>query len=141
MDRVLWAITYLRKSGLIESVSWGIFQITERGRELLEEQPKTIGLKDLERYPEYLEFKGKGRQGSSEKDVPTPQETPEEELQRLFGAARSRLENDLLEAFKELSPISFERVVLNSWWLWDMAGRSKTLRAPRRKRGTTVSMA
>lgn len=31
MDRVLWAITYLRKSGLLESVSWGVFRITERG--------------------------------------------------------------------------------------------------------------
>jgi len=40
MDRVLWAITYLRKSGLIESVSWGVFQITERGRALLAEKPE-----------------------------------------------------------------------------------------------------
>src|SRR5271155_284835 len=54
MDRVLWAITYMRKSGLIESISWGVFRITERGRALLSEKPKDLTAKDLERYPEYL---------------------------------------------------------------------------------------
>jgi restriction system protein len=113
MDRVLWAITYLRKSGLIESVSWGVFRITDRGRDLLKEQPRTLGLKDLERYPEYLEFKGRSGRGATEIETSASQETPEEAFQRLFSSIRERLEGELLDAFKASSPIFFEKVVLN----------------------------
>lgn len=116
MDRVLWAITYLRKSGLIESVSWGVFRITDRGRSLLNENPRTIVLKDLERYPEYLEFKGgrnKPEGRTQEPELATPQGTPEEELQRTFEAIRKRLEVELLDAFKTSTPTFFEKVVVS----------------------------
>jgi restriction system protein len=115
MDRVLWAITYLRKSCLLESVSWGVFRITERGKALLAERPKTISLKDLERYPEYLDFKGRGKSEGKpqEVDSTTAQGTPEEELQQIFNAIRKRLEADLLDALKTSSPTFFEKVVVS----------------------------
>jgi restriction system protein len=115
MDRVLWAITYLRKSGLLESVSWGVFRITERGLSLLAERPKSLGLKDLERYPEYLEFKGRGKVEGKLLEVETPaaQQTPEEELERIFRAIRQRLEVELLDALKTASPTFFEKVVVS----------------------------
>lgn len=119
MDRVLWAITYLRKSKLIESVSWGVFRITDRGRVLLSEQPKSLGLKDLERYPEYLEFRrgtkpvATSSDSAIEAESIASQETPEEELQRLFQSIRSSLESELLDAFKNATPIFFEKIVLN----------------------------
>ena len=112
MDRVLWAITYLRKSGLLESVSWGVFKITDRGRALLSEKPKRLGLKDLERYPEYLEFKGRGQKSNNEAEIAVSQETPEESLEKLFGSVRNRLETELLDAFRACSPAFFEKVVL-----------------------------
>lgn len=123
MDRVLWAITYLRKSGLLESISWGVFRITARGKALLAENPKTLDLKDLERYPEYLEFKGRSKAGAKSQEQgadPTAtqegpeevQETPEEELERTYTAIRTRLEGELLDALKTSSPIFFEKVVL-----------------------------
>ena len=114
MDRVLWAITYLRKSLLIESVSWGVFRITDRGRELLSTKPKSLGLKDLERYPEYLVFKGRGSARETElPEIITSQETPEESLQRLFASIRSSLESELLDSFKAASPTFFEKIVLS----------------------------
>lgn len=112
MDRVLWAITYLRKSGLLKSLSWGVFQITTRGREVLAGKPKTLGLKDLEKYPEYLEFKGKASVKNVVHEVAAAQETPEEGLQRQFTAIRQRLEGELLDALKASSPTFFEKVVL-----------------------------
>jgi len=114
MDRVLWAITYIRKSKLIESVSWGVFRITDRGRSLLAETNHTIGLKDLERYPEYLEFKGKSHRPPSTPitEDPSSQETPDEELERLVKSIRTSVEAELLEAFKIASPIFFEEIVL-----------------------------
>jgi len=112
MDRVLWAITYLRKSGLIKSLSWGVFQITDRGRELLAEKPKDITAKDLERYPEYLEFKRKGKIEGTQHDAPA-QESPEEELNKTFSAIRKGLEVELLDALKSSSPMFFEKVVVS----------------------------
>lgn len=114
MDRVLWAITYLRKSGLIESVSWGVFRITERGKKLLAERPTTLSIKDLERYPEYLDFKGRSKSEGKpqESDPANAQGTPEEELQQISSAIRKRLEADLLDALKTSSPTFFEKAVV-----------------------------
>lgn len=112
MDRVLWAITYLRKSGLIESVSWGVFRITVRGRELLISEPRKLSLRDLEKYPEYVEFKRRAAPKGVIVEVVPSQETPEEELQRMFTAIRTRLEGELLDAFKAATPIFFEKIVL-----------------------------
>ncbi len=113
MDRVLWAITYLRKAGLIKSLSWGVFQITDRGRALLAEKPKDITAKDLERFPEYLEFKRKGKIEGKQLDTPATQESPEEELNRTFSAIRKSLEVELLDALKSSSPTFFEKVVVS----------------------------
>lgn len=115
LDRVLWAITYLRQSSLLEPVSRGVFRITERGRVLLAEKPKTLGMKDLERYPEFLDFKARSRTGShgQEAEAAATQQTPEEELERTFLAIRKRLEVDLLDAMKTASPTFFEKVVVN----------------------------
>ena len=47
-NRVSWASTYLRKAGLLRTVRRGSFQITDRGREVLDSKPSTIDLKFLE---------------------------------------------------------------------------------------------
>ncbi|MBV8632487.1 MAG: restriction endonuclease [Silvibacterium sp.] len=112
MDRVLWAITYLRKARLIESISRGVFKITERGKTLLAEKPRDLTAKDLERYPEYLEFARKGRVEGKQPDT-TTQESPEEELNRIFNAIRKNLEIELLDALKTSSPTFFEKVVVS----------------------------
>ena len=93
----------------------GVFKITDRGRSLLAENPKSLSAKDLERYPEYLEFKGKGKAEGKvqELDSPMTQGTPEEELERTFNAIRKRLEGELLDALKTSTPTFFEKVVVS----------------------------
>lgn len=57
-NRVGWASTYLKKAGLLESPSRGVFQITGRGRELLAEPPDSIDIAFLEsRFQEIVEFR------------------------------------------------------------------------------------
>jgi len=135
MDRVLWAITYLRKSVLIESVSWGVFRITDRGRDLLKVSPKTLTLRDLERYPEYLQFKGRSARGITEVETTSSQETPEEEFQRLFAATRNRLEEDLLDEFKASSPTFFEKIVLTLLVAMDYGGSIEDAASTTRRTG------
>ena len=71
--------------------------------------------KVLERYPEYLEFKGRGRSENKhiEIELPTTQQRPEEELERNFTAIRQRFEIELLDALKTTSPTYFEKVVVS----------------------------
>ena len=118
LDRVLWAITYLRKAGLLVSVSWGVFQITDRGRALLAKNPAELGIRDLEQYPEFLEFKGRSRASARtpEAEAIATQGSPEEELvhrlKHTYDLLRAGLESELLDAFKTASPTFFEKAVV-----------------------------
>jgi restriction system protein len=55
-NRLGWTSTHLKKAGLITSTRRGYFCITERGRELLKQNPSKIDVKLLKQYPEFREF-------------------------------------------------------------------------------------
>lgn len=58
-NRVGWAVTYLRKAGLLATVKRGSFRLTERGRLVLADGPSRIDLKFLQsRFSEIAEFRG-----------------------------------------------------------------------------------
>jgi restriction system protein len=65
-NRVSWANTYLKKAGLLRSERRGYFSITERGKDVLLQHPKSIDVKFLAQFPEFQAFKGasKGESGS-----------------------------------------------------------------------------
>src|SRR5260221_33446 len=52
-NRVGWAITYMRQAELLNRLSRGIVQITERGREVLASKPEKLSKKYLLRFPEF----------------------------------------------------------------------------------------
>ena len=54
-----WATTYLKKCKLLESTKRGCFKITERGIEVLNQNPSKIDCHFLEQFPEFHEFKTK----------------------------------------------------------------------------------
>ncbi len=66
-NRVGWARTYLKKSGLLESTKRGYFRITKRGLEVLEQNPSQINVKFLEQFPEFTQFKTSKRQKKEKK--------------------------------------------------------------------------
>jgi len=49
-DRTHWALTYLKHANLLESTKRGFFRITERGREVIKQQPKQIDDKFLSQF-------------------------------------------------------------------------------------------
>lgn len=108
----------MKKAGLLETTRRGFYQITDRGRDLLEKQPKTINVKLLRQYPEFLEFeKPKGTRSS---DKATEQKasseispaTPLEQLEAAYENLRDELANELLARLKKVSPAFFEKVVV-----------------------------
>jgi len=118
VNRVGWASTYMKKAGLLEATRRGFYQITDRGRDLLNKQPKTIDAKLLKQYPEFLEFlRLKGTRGSDKATEPkgTPDlstVTPSEALESAYENLRDELAGELLGRLKKISPSFFERIVV-----------------------------
>ncbi len=50
-NRVGWARTYMKKAGLISTPKRGILQITDRGFQVLQENPNRVDNKLLRRFP------------------------------------------------------------------------------------------
>jgi len=82
-NRVGWARTHLKKAGLLRDPRRGYFEITERGREVLDQDLSRIDMKFLRRYPEYLEFIGAGTEDEKEPEDQTPQEVLEDAYQQI----------------------------------------------------------
>jgi restriction system protein len=116
-NRVGWARTYMKKAGFVDSPRRGHFRITARGLEALQENPKTINVKFLERYPEFQEFRTRStpkahKSGGIKGEVP-PEQTPVEAIETAYETIRSGLVGELLEQVMGCSPDFFERLVVD----------------------------
>ena len=115
-DRVSWAKTHLRMAGLIESPSRGNFQITERGKQILSEQPDRIDVRILREQPGYLEASGSKNRRTErkviEKDSPNSDQTPEEQIETASLTLRNSLGEEILSKMKAASSSFFERLVV-----------------------------
>lgn len=119
-NRIAWARTFLKKAGLLESPRWGHVRITDRGRIALQESPAEIDDKWLRRYPEFVEWtKPKKPDAENAKttaehsDVPAAEETPLEQLDRVYTQIQRDLADELLERVKQSSASFFERIVVD----------------------------
>lgn len=114
-NRVGWARTYMKKAGLFELTGRGHFRITERGMELLRENPLKINVRMLYRYPEFREFRSYKLGGKETRRVSKEVEkgTPEDELGDAYQRITNELGKDLLEELKAVSPSKFEHIVVN----------------------------
>ena len=116
-NRVGWALSYLKKAGLLQSPSRGHFQITPQGKEVL-----ATGADDI------LDLRWNAldavRQGGGDADAPdtaandeigtdSEDSTPDEQIAALYRKLDERLAEELLESVKRMSPTSFERLVVS----------------------------
>jgi len=117
-NRMGWAATHLKKAGLLDATRRGFYQITDRGRDLIGKQPKSITIKLLRQYPEFLEFQK--LRGSRSGDKPHDSQgdsdvlmaTPSEALETAYENLRDELADELLSKLKNVSSAFFERVVV-----------------------------
>lgn len=115
-DRVHWALSYLKHSGLVLGTRRGYFRITDRGLDVLKENPIKIDAKYLRRFPEFLDYIGASK---DEKEPPkisveaSSDRTPEEMLETGYQAITQNLAKELLEQVKGNSPKFFEDLVLD----------------------------
>jgi restriction system protein len=119
-NRVHWARFYLTKAGALKRTKHAHFAITERGKKLLAENPKEIGVVILRQFAEFLAFLAPKVAGKDEPAVETPAiesaqttATPEEAIQQAEDQILSGLRSSILERIAELKPMFFERLVVD----------------------------
>ena len=116
-NRVGWAKTYLKKAGLIDSPQRATFVISEKGKEILSQNPARIDAKFLRQFPEFQEFNRVNKQNETitlESNLSTSdqEQNPEELLENSYQEIRQALATDLLSILRKLSPDAFEKLVV-----------------------------
>ena len=115
-NRVAWAVTYIRKACLIETIKRGYFHITDRGREVLKQSPERIDNKFLSQFPEFVEFRKPKKKTPTDPPIVDPipdDKNPEEILESAYQELQDSLADELLYTIKTCSPEFFERLVVD----------------------------
>jgi restriction system protein len=116
LNRIGWAVQYLKEAAAIRAVRRGVYEITDRGLSLLQEHPSEITVKTLRQYSEFAEFEDKGTEFeptlSSVAPLNESKATPEESLENSYQVLRDALAHDVLDAIKNGTPAAFEQVVV-----------------------------
>lgn len=111
-NRVAWAKVYLERGGLVSSPQRAHFQITERGRVVLQNPPDEISIKFLSRYPEFQEFRNRSAKSPETGLDDESSDTPEETLEAAYLTIRKNLAAEVLEQVKSCTPRFFEHLVV-----------------------------
>lgn len=113
-NRVGWARTYLKKAGLLASPKRATMQITQRGIQVIKENPPRIDVAYLKRFQEFVEFQSTKRE-SNEPEVlmeDSNERTPEEVIENGYEQVRAALSQELLSKVQALTWMDFERLVV-----------------------------
>ncbi|MFO7541274.1 MAG: restriction endonuclease [Thiobacillus sp.] len=113
-NRVGWATSYLKQRGLIENLRRGVYRITNRGMQVLKENPQPLNVRYLKRFPEFVVFNA-GRPKDENKFVELASispETPDELIAGGYKQLREALAIELLDRIKRVSSSRFEELVV-----------------------------
>lgn len=114
-NRIGWAKTSLKKAGLVEQTKTGFFKITNRGLEILKENPTRIDVKYLLKFPGFEEYQhGSKRENKQEIQsvISVSTQTPDDMISSGYQLIRENLYNEILEKVKSISDSGFERLIL-----------------------------
>jgi restriction system protein len=119
-NRVNWAVSYLKKAGVLEATRRAHFRVTARGMEVIAEAPARVDVRFLERFPEFVEFRNlrntrstSAGRGSVETTISVEEETPQEEIESAYQKLRNELASEIIQQVMGCSPAFFERLVID----------------------------
>jgi restriction system protein len=120
-NRVHWARTFLAKAGALKNTKRAHFEITERGKMLLDQNPHSINVKTLNQFPEFVAFQSPKPTDANQEAITyqssagTPNEaaTPDDAIDASEKLLIEKLKSDLLEKIVALSPAFFETLVVD----------------------------
>ncbi len=110
VSRTDWAVTYLFRAGALARRKRGVYEITERGRDLLGRGLDKLTQKHLLEFPEFRKFIL-----GNDTVIPPPIDghaSPEEQLASAWSQMRETLVAEILDKLRHVSPSRFESVVV-----------------------------
>jgi len=117
-NRVGWATTYLYRCGLVARPRRSIYVITERGREVLEQNQQRVDLSVLSQFEELQKFR-RARSNpvppirtSGATTLVTDDATPEERIAAAYGELRTAVAEELRDRILDQPPEFLEHLVL-----------------------------
>lgn len=115
-NRVNWALTYLKKAGLVERPSTGKYRITAVGKTALQEVGDHITLDYLKKYDSFREFHMVKNHDAQEDSLACTNDmaeaSPQDTLDIAFQQINDELAANLLQVIMEHSPQFFEKLVV-----------------------------
>jgi len=115
-NRIGWAITYLKKAGLLESPKRSVYKITAQGIEAFRNGPEIIDSKYLQKFEGFQEFQGNEvKKGSDDNltNIVSNEESPQDQLEDAYQTILSALMDDVLNEVMNQSPDFFEKLVVD----------------------------
>jgi len=115
-NRTGWARTHLKKTGLVQYVSRGVYKITPKGLTVLQENPQRVDNKFLRRFPEFVEWFNVKPEKTKEffpQKIEETEKTPDELLDSAYQTIRNNLATEIIEKVKSCSPNFFEYLVVD----------------------------
>lgn len=111
VNRIHWALQYLKKAGSIASPARALYQLTETGLKAHREG-HTVDLKYLEQFPSFVAFH---QTKAKPTDVPPTIEpvTPVESFEEAYEKIRRDLADEVMAAIMQASPTFFEHLVVD----------------------------
>ena len=111
-NRVGWALSEMLHAQLINRKGWGVYQITERGSNLLADSPSGINRDVLRGYQEYLDWEQNFNRNTTTVANEESNQTPYEALNNAFSKLNNLLESEALERVHNSEPIFLERLIV-----------------------------
>jgi restriction system protein len=111
-NRIGWAKTYLVKAGLLESQRRGYFNITEKGKEVLNSGIDDITVDYLLQFYGFADFAQRNKKEGTPEGKGDEPTTPEEQIERAIEEINMALASEVLESIMKASPSFFEQVVV-----------------------------
>ena len=116
-NRVLWAKTYLKKSGLLSTPKRGVVTISKRGEDVLQKGIDKINITFLKQYPEFNEFQNIHKQEENQiienkSENEDFQQDPLTTLLEVQNTINQALADDLMDLIMTKDPYFFERIVV-----------------------------
>ena len=117
-NRVGWAKSHISQAGLLDSPRRAISVITDKGRQVLSENPDRVDLKTLSEFEEYRAFRNKKKSPIAEtfradSIIDQDEQTPEEALENAYLKVRTQVEAELLAQTMNNPPEFLEQVVVD----------------------------
>lgn len=116
-NRVHWARSYMKQAGLVRNIRRGWYELTDRGRSVLDDPTISVNSKYLEQFDEFQEFKSRGKENGGEtteqEDTETPVNTPDENLQAAHKKLEAALAANLIDYVRSASPMFFENLIVD----------------------------